>query len=135
MKTYSIAPPNYHLQPADIDASRHLFDAFDHHETEISAGWIVEFMQARGEGWVPFTYEEIDAFYGRKHKNGFTFNRLVDPEMIPPSLARAFAGYFDERIPAGGGWVVLGDDKRFRVTVDFVERCHMSRPAQHAPTG
>ena len=89
------------VQPENIDASKHFFDAFDNAETEVSAGWIIRYLQEREEGWAPFTYEEIDAFYARKYQHGFRFNRLVDPEMIPPSLVRAFAGHIDPLIPAG----------------------------------
>jgi hypothetical protein len=99
-------------------------------ETEVSAGWVVRFLQERGLGWAPFTYEEINAFYGRKFKGGFGFNRLVNPEMVPPSLVRAFAGYIDPRVPVGGGWIVLGDDKKYCVTADFIERCFKSSPVK-----
>lgn len=121
---------NFPIRPEHIDASQHLFGSFDHTETEVSAGWIVRFMQARGKGWMPFTFDEINKFYSTKYKEGFTFNRLVEHEMIPPSLVRAFAGYRDPLIPAGGGWIILGNDKKYYVTDDFVTRCFKSRPAK-----
>lgn len=121
------AKDNFRIRPEDINASRHFFGAFDQAETEISAGWIVRFIQVRGTGWEPFTYEDINAFYAKKYSNGFRFNRLVEPEMVPPSLARAFAGYHDERIPVGGGWIILKDG-RYYVTDDFILRCYKSSP-------
>jgi hypothetical protein len=127
------ANENFPITPEHIDASQHLFDAFDNQETEISAGWIIRFMQAREAGWMPFTMEEIEAFYSKKFSDGFRFNRLVEPQMIPPSLVRAFAGHFDPLVPAGGGWIILGDDKKYYVTDDFVTRCFKSRPVKQLP--
>lgn len=121
---------NFKVQPDDIDAStRHLWNAFDHSETETSAGWIIRFLQERGLGWAPFSHNEIEAYYSKSGKfTGFSFNRLINPEMVPPSLARAFAGYYDKRIPKGGGWIIKGDDDKYYVTVEFVTRCFSSSP-------
>jgi hypothetical protein len=121
---------SFHIQPEDIDASKHLFGAFGNAETEISAGWIVRFLQVRGQGWVPFSREEIEAFYAQYQKDGFTFNRLIEPEFVPPNLARAFAGFHDTPIPEGGGWIMVGTDEKYRVTDDFVECCYRSSPAK-----
>lgn len=115
------------IQPDNIDASRHLFNSFDNLETETSAAWIIRFIQERKRGWAPFTLEDIERFYARKHKDGFRFNRLVEPEMVPPSLARAFAGYHDPKIPVGGGWIILRDG-RYHVTEEFIRRCNKSSP-------
>jgi hypothetical protein len=128
------AEENFPIQPGDIDASG-LFEAFDHRKTEVSAGWIIRFLQAVGRGWQPFTFEEINAFYRQRHPcHEFTFNRLVEPEMLrpemaPPSLVRACAGNHDSLVPAGGGWIVLGEDGQYGVTEDFIRRCHGSSPA------
>lgn len=129
-KTIVTHPESYPVQPGQIDAQQHLFEAFDHSETEISAGWIIRFLQERGKSWVSFTYDEINAFYSRRHKDGFTFNRLVEPEMIPPSLVRAFAGHHDPLIPAGGGWIVKDTEDNYLVTDDFINRCFKSSPAK-----
>lgn len=123
------AEERFPVQPQHINAEKHLWDAFDHSETETSAGWIVRFLQERGEGWGPFTYEDINNFYARKWKDGFTFNRLVEAEMVPPNLARAFAGHYDPLVPIGGGWIIKGDDEKYYITVDFVTRCFKSSPA------
>lgn len=119
---------DFHIHPDDIDASKHFFGAFDHTETEVSAGYIVRFLQKRNLGWEPFTREEIEAFYAESQKDGFTFNRLIEPEMILPNLARAFAGHHDPRIPAGGGWIIMDTYDRYYVTDDFVKRCYKSSP-------
>jgi hypothetical protein len=107
------------IQPAHINASEHLFNAFDHTETEVSAGYIVRMCQEHGS-WFAFTKEEIEEFYRQNSElqDGFTFNRLVEP-------GNAFGierGYYK----AGGGWVVLGEDKKYRVTVEFIINCYRS---------
>ncbi len=84
-------------------------------------------MQQRNQGWKPFTRDEIQAFYGKKFKENFCFNRLIEPQMIPPNLARAWAGHRDPLIPQGGGWIIESGDKYY-VTHDFIARCYKSRP-------
>ncbi|MEX0649401.1 MAG: hypothetical protein WD200_00175 [Candidatus Andersenbacteria bacterium] len=125
-------PEDFPIQPDHIDGSRHLWNAFDHTETEVSAGWIIRFLQERGKSWAPFTYGEINAFYSREHKDGFTFNRLINVEMVPPNLARAFAGHHDDPVPRGGGWI-LEDADGYHVTDDFITRCFQSSPAEESP--
>ena len=125
------AVENFPIKPEHIDASNHMYESFNHMETEVSAGWIVRFMQSRGTGWTPFTFVEINEFYSKVFPDEkFSFNRLVGAEMIPPSLVRAFAGHCDPLIPAGGGWIILGDDKKYYVTDDFVTRCFKSSPVK-----
>lgn len=66
------------VSPDQIDIRKHFFDAFGNVETEVSARYIVEFCQLRGQGWVPFTYEQINDFYkSMGHQDGFWFNRLL----------------------------------------------------------
>lgn len=125
-----VAGKSFRIQPEDIDTSKRLFDAFDNTETEISAIWIVRFLQDRGMGWDSFTFEEISAFYNRTIKGEFGFNRLVNPEWVPPNLARAFAGHHDRPVPVGGGWIILENDKKYYITEDFVERCFRSNPKE-----
>ena len=79
---------------------------------------------------MPFTHEEINEFYSMEHRDGFTFNRLIEPDMVPPSLVRAWAGHNDPLIPAGGGWIILGTDEKYYVTDDFVTRCFKSSPVK-----
>lgn len=92
------------ITPNHINADTHLWDAFNHSETEVSAGWIVRMLQHRGKGWEPFTLSEIEKFYSQKHKNGFTFNKLITH-----------------------GWIVEHDGQFF-VTDEFVCRCLVSSP-------
>lgn len=92
------------IDPADIRADRHFYDAFDNSETEISAGWIVRFCQERKQGWKPFTYKQIDAFYASKGvKDGFTFNRLI------PSF-------------------IVQKGRRYYITPQFVGKCYTASP-------
>lgn len=123
-------PEEFPIQPEQIDASHHLFNAFDHKETEVSAGWIIRFLQERGKSWAPFTYDEINTFYSRKHKDRFTFNRLINAEMVPPSLARAFGGHHDPQVPKGGGWIIKDVDGSYHMTDDFITRCFRSSPVK-----
>jgi len=67
------------IQPNDINAKQHFFDAFNNHETEISAGWIVRFCQGRGRRWEPFPLAELERFYNARGHKDFWFNRLLNP--------------------------------------------------------
>jgi hypothetical protein len=111
--------PGYPIQPKDIDASDHLWNAFDHMETETSAGYIVRMCQLRG-GWVPFTREEIEEFYQKAGRTNYSFNRLVDPGIAH--------GYRGSELK-GGGWVVCDEAGTYRVTHEFITRCFKSAPA------
>lgn len=100
--------------PSDIDASRHMFDSFGQSESEVSAGYIVRYMQEReeaGEIWPSFTYEQIDDFYTRKGAgNGFTFNRLL-------GYQRTTTDY-----------LIVNPDGSFLVTLTFIANCFRSSP-------
>lgn len=112
--------PDFSIKPGDIDASKHLFDAYGNTETEISAGWIIRMCQQKGS-WDPFTLEDIESFYKACGlKDGFTFNRLVNPGM----------GFFikEGNVSVGGGWIVERDGK-YHVTTVFVEAAYKSSPA------
>ena len=111
--------PNFRIKPKDIDATRHLFDAYGNIETEISAGWIIRMCQQKGS-WEPFTKAEIEAFYHAKgKKDGFNFNELVQPG----------TGFFIMKgyVPVGGGWIVEKEGK-YCVTTTFVEAAYKSSP-------
>lgn len=62
--------------------------------------------QERETGWEPFTREQIEEFYGRKHRDGFSFNKLLS-----------------------SSWIVEDTDGNFHFTDDFVRRAHASSPA------
>ncbi len=119
----NIAPKDFHIAPSMIGVDRHLFDAFDHHETEVSALWLVQFMQAKRE-WTPFSQKEINDFYNEQRGTKgemFGFNRLLDPVTV-----RRAHGNVQE----GGGWVVRGDGGLYHITGGFVLRCFNSNPNQ-----
>lgn len=113
MATILLDDEQHHIRPSDITADGHLWDAFDHYETEVSARYIVRMCQQRGN-WQPFTQEDIEAVYQAAGFKGFTFNRLIEPQMKSRSL-------YDKPIPRGGGWIVKGDGRYF-ITVEFVNR-------------
>jgi len=118
----------YPITPELIDADCHMFGTFDHMETETSAGWLVRFCQERKKGWAPFSYKDIEEFYKSTGKfKRFTFNRLIEPEMVPPSSERAFKGYVDPLVPCGGGWIVKYGDLYY-FTHGFVVRCFKFSP-------
>ena len=108
------------IRPEQIDASKHLYDAFGHTETEVSAGYIIRMLQEKGD-WLPFSQEEIEEFYRRSgHTDGFTFNALINP--VTERL-------FDGRLSTvGGGFVFQRPDGKFEVTREFVERAYISSP-------
>lgn len=113
------------VQPNQILTTGHLWDAFDHSETEVSALWLVMFCQDRGRSWEPFTAADIQSFYDTKraargrHSERFLFNRLVE----------AGRGFFIKEglVPVGGGWIVE-NDKQYHFTPDFITRCFSSAP-------
>jgi hypothetical protein len=120
-----IAEPTFTIEPSMIDVSKHFWDAFDNSETEVSARWIVRFMQEFGH-WVPFSLVDLEEFYHRSRPatESFEFNRLVEPQWV----------FFIRRgrVLEGGGWVVRGEDGLYRVTEDFVARCAKSSPRKAA---
>ena len=120
---------NFPIQPHHVNAKEHFFDAFDNMETEISARYVVKLCQKLGS-WGPFTEEQIEEIYQKAGFRGFTFNRLVNSQLVPPSLVRAFMGHHDTPVPVGGGWIILGDDDKYYVTDDFVTRCFQSSPVK-----
>ena len=109
----------YSVNPSEIDASKHLWDAFGHRETEISAGYIIRMLQEVGE-WKSFTEEEIEEFYQRSGHTGFSFNGLVIP---------ARETLFDGRThQVGGGFVNKMPDGSYEVTEEFVNRAYEASP-------
>ena len=117
------------ILPRDIDASQHLWNAFNHRETEISAGWIVRYCQERGNNWDPISLDDLQWFYeDALGKSGpFHFNRLMDGWIV--------------RIPTNstvniGATVVLGHlctkpCAYLQVNHDFVKRCYHSSPKRN----
>ena len=99
------------LKPTDFQTSEHYWDTFGHAETEISARWIIKFLQHRmsqGEvaqnGWAPFTYRELNDFYnsGRessgKQRGYFWFNRLIGSFSTAPVIIKGQAIHPDAEV-------------------------------------
>ena len=107
-KTIITEKDTYPIQPEHINTGKHFFAALDNAETETSANYIVGMCQRNG-GWVPFTGEEIESFYNEAGNKEFTFNRLLSE-----------------------GFVVRGDDNKYRVTHEFIVACFASSPTPEA---
>jgi len=99
------------IRPTDIPLTDHLWNTFDHHETEISARYILKMCQRRGN-WQPFTRADIETVYEASGHQGFTFNRLIEPGYSYGSRGRVLSG---------GGWIVERDGMYF-ITEEFVRR-------------
>jgi len=106
------------VKPSALNIAKvsHLFGAFDHMETEISARWVVRFCEQSGDTWDDFKRADLVAFYQEKlgANETFHFNRLIRP-------GSSFSIVHGSR-PAGGGWLTEIGDK-LRVEPDFVLRC------------
>jgi len=92
------------IQPQQIDATKHLWEAFGHHETEVSAGWIVRLCQKLGS-WGPFTKQQLEAFYNEGGHKNFWFNGLDSD-----------------------GYIVVHGEQ-CQVTHEFVSKCFQTSPA------
>jgi hypothetical protein len=113
------------ITPEDIKITDHLWDSFGQHETEVSAEWLVKFAQARGTGWTPFTYDDIEAFYSKSGRlRGFTFNRLISGGFIV--LAKAGTIGFEDAAFVGYTKDV------YHYTEDFIARCYKSASRKSA---
>lgn len=110
------------ISPNDINIKDHFWEAFGNQETEISANWIVRYMQEKGD-WVPFTTEEIRDFQNKTcnvdYQREFYFNNLLECES-------------DGRTIKNGKWIKQNEKGKLEVTADFVYRCYKSSPASTA---
>ena len=97
-------------KPSEIYSKKHFWNAFDQSETEVSARWIVRYMQdveeRTGKCWPSFTYEQINGYYTLS--DGFTFNRLL--------------GYRNKSTQ----YIEVDNDGNMTVTANFIGRCHRS---------
>jgi hypothetical protein len=107
------------ISPKDINAKSHFWEAFGNDETEVSANWIVRYMQEKGK-WVPFTEEEIRDFQNKTckvdYQREFYFNNLLEHES-------------DGRTIKNGKWIKQNENGKLEITADFVYRCYNSSPA------
>lgn len=71
--------------PSNIKIDDHFWDTFGHSETEVSARWLIMFLQARNHyannelTWEPFPESHLVSFYQLLRKQPeeiFLFNRL-----------------------------------------------------------
>jgi len=128
----------YPIKPSMIDTSDHFWDAFGHSETEVSARWIVRFVQQRGgDDWRPFTYAEIDGFYRKKGRHdGFAFNRLLRENLASRPFVvfhpkGAVMGDTSTIAPLAGeepGGLIMKGECHYSFTHEFVARCFKSSP-------
>ena len=95
------------VQPNDINASQHFYNAFDNMEREVTARWIVMFCQQRGTGWKPFTLTEIEQFYNDKGHRAFQFNGIVSSE-----------------------YGIMRLDNLYHIRHSFIGRCYLASPAE-----
>jgi hypothetical protein len=69
------------ILPNDINTNQHFWNAFGQCEKEITAKWIVKYMQQENE-WKPFTKDDIEKFYNKGGYFNFYFNGLIDGQHI-----------------------------------------------------
>jgi hypothetical protein len=108
--------PDFHPTPEMIDTSGHLWSAFGECMAEVSARWIVRFLQAKKLGWVPVNYVELNQFYNSTRKASLEASGK-------PFRAEEF--YFN----ALDRQFLVKDGENYLVTHEFVTRCYASAPA------
>jgi len=86
-------------QPKDIYTGEQPWESFGDRKTAFTAGVIVRFCKHRN-GWHPFSEKEIRSF----SNSDLEFSRLMHPKE----------------------YIILGDDKQYRVTKAFIKRCKES---------
>ena len=101
------------IRPEHIDTAQHFWNAFDNMERELSANWIVTFCQDRGEGWAPFTVEEIERFCQAHGGMHFHLDGL-------------------DEYPQRYGIIKRERDGRYEIRPQFVARCYGASPAAGA---
>ncbi len=103
-KRIVLNPEVYPIQPDQINAQEHFWEAFGSQQKEVSARWIVMFCQKQGS-WCEFSVSDLLNFYNEAGYHDFRFNGL------------------DEE-----GFVIVKYGT-CRVTHEFVARCFLSSPA------
>lgn len=126
---------NFHIKPRDINAEKFFLGAFGNCETEVSARWIVRFLQQENV-WRSFHYSEINAFYksiaDQNHlanEREFNFHHLVGP------IFKFWSGSYSNRLdlviregnPTNDNLNIL-ENELFSVTDQFILRCHEAAP-------
>ena len=110
------------VNPQQIDVRKHFLNTFGKYEAEISARYIVRFCQKRGQGWEPFTYEDINGFYtSNGPRDSFRFNRLETNGFVTKEngfyrvtdefVARCFRASLVVKASESDGKVIESNDK------------------------
>lgn len=116
-KTPPVAvPSDFHTTPEMIDTSGHLWSAFGECMAEVSARWIVRFLQAKKLGWAPVNYVELNQFYNSTRKASLEASGK-------PFRAEEF--YFNEL----DRHYLVKEGENYLITREFVARCYASAPA------
>lgn len=112
----------YNVQPKDIDISGRfpLLSTFGHRETELAAIFIISFCQQKG-GWVAFTYRELDEAYAQTQEGKWKMKFDMGYRLAVEKYGLYHLFDFYDLVP---NLVVLGDDGKYRVTEEFIRRCH-----------
>lgn len=109
-----ITSPDYPLQPQHISIDTGFWwGAFGNIETEISAQWIIRFLQQRGEGWKPFRHSDLEAFY--TPQDGFLYNNLITEGFVQPERNAE-------------GTPLVSPQCLMSVTHKFIVRCFLVAP-------
>jgi hypothetical protein len=119
---------DFPIKPSDINTSGPLWGAFGNSETETSARYILNLMQASGD-WREFTYKELSDIHD-KAGNGpsYHFNHLIGEFKV----VRSTDSYLDsldvivctKKVDESA--YGDNDDDTYRVTDEFVTRCFLS---------
>ena len=107
--------------PTHIDLERNAnFDGyFTNAETAAAARRIVRLCQQRN-GWFSFTLDELSKFAGMD----FDFHSLLD---------YLYSEAQSDELRVDQGLIVIGADKRFRVTAEFIFLCYRAAYVPDAP--
>ncbi|MFA4995679.1 MAG: hypothetical protein WC536_00885 [Patescibacteria group bacterium] len=113
----------FDIRPSDINSSRRFSGAFGGHmPTEILARYIVLMCQEK-DRWSSFTDEDFKSFCSHLGYDHFSFYRLAEPD-----LNEDVKNVYYE---TSNGWIVKGEDERYRVTDEFIYKCYDSSPASN----
>lgn len=127
---------DYPIQPKDIDINRvclivegreirGLLNTFGHAETEWAAEFIIDLCQKAGR-WLAFTYKELDDEWLKTPRGQAQAERSkrIWEFMNWTPLKNTFCFYYLDE----GGWVIRGEDGKYRVTEAFIKRCYEKHP-------
>ena len=117
-KTPVAASEDHPIKPELIntDPDVHFWSAFENSEAEVSAKWIVRFLQHKGQSWGVVDVAELNTFYNERRK---------------AALEAAGKSFHAEKFWFNGidtHYMVKVGEGQYRVTQEFVGRCHLSSP-------